>query len=120
MNTTDPQPVTLYGLRNCDSCRKALRWLESEGVAHHFHDLRADGLERARVERWLASPLSDRLLNRRSTTWRQLSDAQRAAAGEALVELLLAHPTLVKRPVIERGGEVLGLGFDPDALRERL
>lgn len=120
LNTKDPGPVTLYGLRNCDSCRKALRWLEAEHVDHRFHDLRADGLERAMVERWLASPLAARLVNRRSTTWRQLSDAQRAADGAALVELLLAHPTLVKRPVFERGGEVLALGFDPDSLRTQL
>ena len=120
MNEPNPQTVTVFGLRNCDTCRKALRWLEGEGVEHHFHDLRADGLERARVGRWLASPQADRLVNRRSTTWRSLDESRRAAQGDALLDLLLEHPTLIKRPVFERRGEVLAVGFDPDRLRGTL
>lgn len=112
--------LTVYGIRQCDTCRKALKWLDAAGVEHHFHDLRADGLGREQVRSWLASPLADSLLNRRSTTWRGLSEDEKAVAGTALEDLLLAHPTLVKRPVFERGGEVLAVGFQPDNLRARL
>ena len=120
MNPKKERTLVVHGLRNCDSCRKALRWLESEGVDHRFHDLRADGLERAQIERWMASPLADRLVNRRSTTWRGLDEGQRAAEGSALVDLLLEHPTLIKRPLLERDGALLAVGFDPGTLRERL
>jgi arsenate reductase len=108
--------LTVYGIPNCDTCRKALKWLDGQGIAFRFHDLRADGLKLDRVNHWLDSPFSDRLVNRRSTTWRGLSEAQRAASGDALARLLVTHPTLVKRPVFERGGEVLAVDFDPKEL----
>lgn len=112
--------ITVYGIRACDTCRKALKWLDAKGVEHHFHDLRADGLDAERVHSWLASEFADKLVNRRSTTWRGLDDAQRAASGEQLAALLLQHPTLVKRPVFTAGpaatDEVLAVGFDPTAL----
>ncbi len=112
--------LTVYGIRQCDTCRKALKWLEAEGVEHRFHDLRDDGLSREQVRAWLGSPLADALVNRRSTTWRGLTDQEKAAEGKALEDLLLAHPTLVKRPVFERGGQVLAIGFKPEDLRAQL
>lgn len=104
--------LTVYGIRQCDTCRKAVKWLESRGTPHRFHDLRADGLDRARVAAWLASSFADVLVNRRSATWRALDDTQKAAEGDALVALLLAHPTLIKRPVFETE-RVVAVGFDP-------
>lgn len=112
--------ITLYGIRSCDSCRKALKWLGEQDVEHAFHDLRDDGLDAALVQRWLESPYADRLVNRRSTTWRGLSEAERSASGEALLALILSHPTLVKRPVVMDGDEVLGVGFAPDSLGARI
>lgn len=116
--------ITVYGIRACDSCRKALKWLEARGVDHRFHDLRSDGLDRARVSNWLASPFADGLVNRRSTTWRNLDETARAASGAALADLLLAHPTLVKRPVIsagpEAGDDVIAVGFNPALLQTSL
>lgn len=105
--------LTVYGIRQCDSCRKALKWLEAHGVEHQFHDLRADGLQRERVAAWLASPFAEVIVNRRSTTWRTLDDVEKAAERAALEDLLLEHPTLVKRPVFERDGELLAVGFSP-------
>lgn len=107
--------LTVYGIRACDSCRRALKWLRDSGIEHRFHDLRADGLDRQRLRAWLDSPWADALINRRSTTWRGLSASERAASGAALLDLVLAHPTLIKRPVFEAGG-LLGVGFD-DAVR---
>ena len=78
-----------------------------------------DGLDRDRVAGWLATDFADVLVNRRSTTWRQLPETERQASGEELVQLLLDHPTLIKRPVFESDG-ILAVGFKPDALQELL
>lgn len=113
--------ITVYGIKSCDSCRNALKWLGSQDIDHAFHDLRADGLGAEQLSAWLASPFGPQLVNRRSTTWRTLSDREKAASGEALLALLLAHPTLIKRPVICDGpaadAEVLALGFKAETLR---
>ncbi len=107
--------ISVYGLRQCDTCRKTLKYLREHGLKHVFIDLREQRLERGRIERWVAEVGSERLVNRRSATWRGLDDADRArAAGPALVDLLAAHPTLIKRPLVERGGKVT-LGFQPEA-----
>ena len=108
--------VVVNGLKNCDTCRKARAWLEGEGIAYRFHDVRADGLEAGRVRRWLKAAGADRLVNKRGTTWRGLDEAERTASGEdEIVALLAAHPAIVKRPVFEIGDRVI-VGFD-DAAR---
>ncbi len=112
--------ITVYGIRQCDTCRKALKWLDAQGLEHRFHDLRADGLEAALVDGWLASPFGDQVVNRRSTTWRGLSEDERSRTGEAQVALLLEHPTLVKRPVFMVGASVVAIGFKEAQLAEAL
>ncbi len=107
--------LTVYGIRQCDTCRKALRWLCQKGVEHRFHDFRTDGLDAGLLKRWLDSEFSNRLVNRRSTTWRALSEAQRQSQGQALIDLLLQHPTLIKRPVFVRDG-IVAVGFKPSEL----
>lgn len=102
--------LTLYGIPNCDTVKKARAWLAQEGRPVTFHDFRKDGLSRAKVEQWLAAVPADRLLNRRGTTWRKLDAAQQARAESDLAGLLVDHPSLVKRPVIETGDAVL-VGF---------
>ena len=105
--------IEIYGLRNCDSCRKALGLVEAAGAAHRFHDLRADGLPAGRLARWLADVGWGALLNRRSTTWRELPEAEKAGLdAAAAARLLERHPTLIKRPVIE-AGDVLIVGLAP-------
>jgi len=99
--------IRLYGLASCDSCRKARKTLEASGRDFVFHDLRVDGLERAALESWINALGWEALLNRRSTTWRQLPEADKADVdADRALALMLAHPTLVKRPVVEVAGKV--------------
>jgi arsenate reductase len=92
----------MYGIPNCDSCKKARRWLESRDVEYHFHDLRVDGLDRTMIGRWYVTAEWKRLLNTRSTTWRNLPDEQKIGVdADGALELMLTNPTLVKRPVLE-------------------
>ncbi len=112
--------VTVYGIPNCDRVRAARQWLERRAIDHRFHDTRADGLTRTRLQAWAARLGVDTLLNRRSTTWRQLPEDARADLTEAAaIELLLAHPTLLKRPLLDAEGE-LSVGFDEAAWAQAL
>jgi arsenate reductase len=97
---------TLYGIRNCDTVRKARRWLNSHGVDHAWHDFRIDGLPEATLERWLAMVGDDVLVNRRGRTWRELPEATRDGLDDAALQALL-H------------GDDIVVGFDPDAYSER-
>jgi Spx/MgsR family transcriptional regulator len=106
----------LYGIRNCDSCRRAVKWLHSNNVPHTLHDFREEGLSRDLVDDWLASSHGPMLLNRRSTTWRQLSTAQKQAAERDPASLIMDHPTLLKRPVITDGENIVAVGFEPTKL----
>ena len=110
--------LKVYGLNSCDTCRKARKWLDSQKVDYQFYDVRKDGLEAAELKRWLQSSFGDKLLNRQSTTWRQLSDKQKDAAESEPLELLLEHPALIKRPVFVRAEKVLAIGFKPETLSE--
>lgn len=93
---------TLFGIKNCDTVKKARRWLEEAAIDHEFHDFRSDGLTTAQVERWLEQLDWQTLVNRRSTTWKQLPEATRQSLNaDNVVELVLDHPTLIKRPVLE-------------------
>lgn len=107
--------IVVYGLKTCDTCRKALKWLMEEGIAHRFHDLRADGLPEADLRRWMTAAGPDVLVNRRGTTWRGLPPEEQAAelTAERAVTLALGHPALLKRPVFDLGQSVV-VGFKPE------
>ena len=93
--------TTLYGLKNCDSCRKAVAFLKARGWPYRFHDLREEGLPADTLADWVGELGWEQLLNRRSTTWRGLPDGEKQDLDEdRAVRLMLAAPTLVKRPVI--------------------
>jgi arsenate reductase len=109
--------LTVYGIKQCDTCRKALKWLAAEGIEHRFHDFRVDGLQASLLQGWLNSSFNDKLINRRSTTWRQLTDEQRQFEGNEMLGLLLEHPTLIKRPVFVKD-DILAVGFNPKELAE--
>ncbi|MBE8191386.1 MAG: Spx/MgsR family RNA polymerase-binding regulatory protein [Alphaproteobacteria bacterium] len=99
--------LTLYGIKNCDKCRAARKALSAKDIAHKFHDMRTDGLSAGDIKRWLAQVDMDILLNRRGTTWRNLSDKDKAqTTAAALIALMVAHPTLIKRPICERAQKI--------------
>lgn len=103
--------ITLYGIPNCDTVKRARKTLDSAGIIHHFHDFRRDGLSPEQAQSWLDTLGADQLINRRGTTWRQLdSTAQAQADSGQAAQLLRDHPALIKRPVIDRG-DALRVGF---------
>jgi len=108
----------VYGIRNCDTCRATLKWLETRNVPHTFHDFRVDGLDEELLSGWLTSAHAPYLLNKRSTTWRQLSGPDKEAALNEPLPVLLANPTLIKRPVITDGKTILDIGFSPSSLED--
>ena len=113
--------VTLYGISNCDQVRKTLGWLRQKGIEYRFHDYRVDGIERGMLERWCSHLPWNSLLNRRGLTWRSLDEATRAQVVDqtSAIELMMAHPTLIKRPVIEFEDRLL-LGFSAERLAATL
>ncbi|WP_373088435.1 ArsC family reductase [Zhongshania sp.] len=103
--------TTLYGIKNCDTVRAARRWLETHNVDFSFQDVRDTPLTAAQLKTWLQALGVDALVNKRSTTWKQLSPAQRDGLNpDTANTLLLEHPTLMKRPLLDTGSE-LHLGF---------
>lgn len=108
--------ITLYGIPNCDTVRKARSWLDARGISCAFHDLRREGLPEAALDRWIAQLGWEALLNRRGTTWRQLPATRQAAVVDAASArlLMLAQVTVIKRPVIE-WSDTVTVGFEPAA-----
>jgi arsenate reductase len=106
--------ITIYGIKNCDTMKKARGWLDDHGVAYGFHDYKAEGIDRARLTRWAREVGWESLLNRAGTTFRKLDEAERQALTEAkAIALMLAQPSMIKRPVLELDGKLL-VGFKPD------
>ena len=110
--------LTLYGLKNCDSCRKATAWLKAHHREFVFHDLRIDGLDSDRLVKWETQIGWESLLNRKSTTWRGLTELDKADLDRTrAIDLMLAYPALIKRPLLEVG-ETLLVGFSPKSYSE--
>lgn len=110
--------VTLYGITTCDTVRKARAWLDQQGVAYRFHDFRKDGLEAGRLSGWLDALGWEAVLNKAGTSFRALPEAEKTGLDrDKAAALILANPTLVKRPVVEVGGRVL-VGFKPAVYAE--
>jgi len=106
--------VTLYGIRNCDTIRKARAWLDSHGVAFIFHDYKVAGVDPAELDRWCEQIGWERLLNRAGSTFRRLPEAQRLELDDQRArQLMLAQPSMIRRPVLVAGTRLL-VGFDPD------
>ena len=108
----------LYGIPNCESCRHARRWLGIRNVPHTFHDIREEKLSLNALREWFDSAHGPCLVNRRSTSWRQLSEAERESAERNPASLVLRYPTLLKRPVITDGAVILDVGFEPESLED--
>lgn len=107
--------ITIHGIRNCDTMKKAFAWLEAKGVAYRFHDYKTAGLDRAMLEAWVQQAGWEALLNRAGTTFRKLPEEQKQGLDTAkAIALMLAQPSMVKRPVLDVRGQLL-IGFNPDA-----
>ncbi len=106
--------MILYGISNCDTVKKAKNWLEKNQLDYSFHDFRKQGLEPETIQDWLTQISWDKLLNKRSTTWRNLeSEVQQSVNAENIIELLVKNPTLIKRPVLKVNG-IINIGFNAD------
>jgi arsenate reductase len=108
--------IVLYGIPNCDTVKKARAWLAGQGVAYAFHDFKKLGVPPDRLDHWLAALGSARLVNRQGQTWRKLDAGQQAAAGDeaGARALMLAQPSVIKRPVVEWDAASVTVGFDAD------
>jgi arsenate reductase len=103
--------LTVYGIKSCDTCRKATKFLEEHDIEFRFHDVREDGIDIQKLERWGDRIDWEKLLNRKSLTWRKIPEADRSNMTRARAFLLiLEHPTLLKRPVLE-SPEFIAVGF---------
>ncbi|WP_404363674.1 ArsC family reductase [Marinobacter sp.] len=104
--------MKLYGIKNCDTVKKARKWLDEAGIAHEFHDFKKDGLTSERLTRWEEAAGWEALLNRRGTTWRKLPQTVRDTIGaQTAHEIMLENPSVIKRPVVEHGDSVM-IGFN--------
>ncbi len=115
------KPVTIYGIKNCDTMKKARAWLESHDVAYVFHDYKAAGVEREQLERWCRKVGWEALLNRSGTTFRTLPESdKRSLDARKAMALMLAQPSIIKRPVLDLGGGKLLVGFRPELYAEAM
>ena len=112
--------LTLYGIPNCATVRRARDWLQQHSQPVSFHDFKTDGVPAARMRAWLATIGWERLVNRSGTTWRNLDAATREAVVDAssAANLMLAHPSVIRRPIVEWADAAITVGFDPEIWRE--
>ncbi|WP_101756604.1 ArsC family reductase [Oceanicoccus sp. KOV_DT_Chl] len=111
--------TTLYGIKNCDTVKKARQWLDQHQIAYHFHDFRQDGIGRAEVEQWIKQLGWETVVNKRSTSWKELTPAKREAMDAATAATaILENPTLVKRPLLALNGQ-FSVGFKAADYQEK-
>ena len=105
--------LTVFGIKQCDTVKKSRKWLQDNKIEHHFHDVRTDGLDAQMIQRWCNALGWESVVNKRSTTWRGLDEeSKNGLNSHNVIALLLAHPTLIKRPIVE-GDQTILLGFKP-------
>src|SRR5690349_10675059 len=107
--------ITIYGIKNCDTMKKARALLDKKGVAYDFHDYKTKGIDKASLEAWVRKAGWESLLNRAGTTFRKLPDKDKAGINEKkAIALMLAQPSMIRRPVLELGGGKILVGFKPE------
>lgn len=113
--------MKLYGIPNCNTVKKARNWLEESGIAYEFHDFKKLGIDEASIHQWLTQKPWDKLVNRAGMTWRNLSDAEKAAVTDnaSATQLMLSKTSVIKRPILVQDGTLLALGFD-EAIYQQL
>ena len=114
--------MQLFGIPNCSTVKKARDWLSSNGIAYDFHDFKRNGVTQSLLEEWLIQLPWEKLVNRAGTTWRNLSDAEKAAVIDvpSAIKLMLEKSSVIKRPVLVNNGKIIYLGFTEAAYRELL
>ncbi|POT60001.1 ArsC family reductase [Citrobacter amalonaticus] len=112
--------ITLYGIKNCDTIKKARRWLETHGIDYRFHDYRVDGLDRELVRSFISELGWEALLNTRGTTWRKLDQATRdsVASADSAAALMIEMPAIIKRPLLCAPGKPMLLGFNESSYQQ--
>ena len=106
--------MIIYGISNCDTVKKAKAWLDSQNIDYRFHDFRKDGIDSDIINGWLKTISWDKILNKRSTTWRTLDSSIQQAVNETnVVDLMVKNPTLIKRPVVDVN-DIITVGFNTD------
>ena len=107
--------ITVYGIKNCDTIKKARAWLDKRGVDYAFHDYKVAGIDKGKLEGWAREVGWEALLNKAGTTFRKLADKEKEGITETkAIKLMLAQPSMIKRPVLELGGGKLLVGFKPE------
>jgi arsenate reductase (glutaredoxin) len=110
--------IKMYGIPNCDTIKKARKWLDANGVAYEFHDYKKSGVPEAELKKWVKKAGWETLLNRRGTTWRKLDDKTKDSINESsAIKLMLAQPSIIKRPVLVAGKTLL-VGFDEESYKK--
>jgi arsenate reductase len=112
--------LTVYGIPNCDTVKKTLNWLKANDIDYVFYDYKKQGITANKLSEWLKSYDWTKLVNRAGTTWKKLSDEEKAAiqTPEAAIELMISKPSTIKRPLIEQSNKAIALGFDEKILCE--
>ena len=106
--------VTLYGIKNCDTIKKARKWLETDGINYHFHDYKKEGVDKNLLTQWVALHGWEKLLNKRGTTWRKLpEDVKENINEQSAITIMLENTSIIKRPVLDTGNVIL-IGFSAD------
>lgn len=114
-------PATIYGIKNCDTMKKARAWLDKHRVEYAFHDYKTAGIDRERLERWAKKAGWEILLNRAGTTFKKLPDKDKNGLSETkAIGLMLKQPSMIKRPVLDVGGGRLLVGFSPETYKAAL
>jgi arsenate reductase len=116
----ESKQITIYGIKNCDTMKRARSWLDGKGVAYAFHDYKAEGIDKASLERWAKEVGWETLLNRAGTTFRKLPERERESLTEKkAIALMLEQPSMIKRPVLDVGGTLV-VGFKPEVYAKAL
>ena len=113
--------VTLYGIPNCDTTKKAMAWLNKKKISFSFHDYKQAGINEQKLEEWIGSAGLDAIFNKRSTTWRELPEAeqQKTTGKQAAIKLMTVNTSIIKRPIIENGNDLI-VGFNEEQYNKQL
>ena len=109
---------TLYAIPNCDTVKKARAWLAEHGIAYQFHDYKKQGISPEIINQWLTQKPWEELVNRAGMTWKQLPDTEKPTNAEEAITLMMAKPSVIRRPLIEANGQIVALGFNVDQYKE--